>query len=104
MSCPRPIVCLAPLAASVPARTPRILLAGNHQPTLLRCLDGWPRRNGKASALLIEFIDQVQPLTAFANNRFDLAVVQSPSPEHASEVIRHLTRVARQGLITFGGR
>jgi hypothetical protein len=102
MSCPRPIVCLAPLAASTPARNPRILLAGQHQPTLLRCLDGWPRRNGKSSAFLIEFTDQMQSLATFADNRFDLAVVQSPSRENADELFRHLTRVARQGLITLG--
>lgn len=101
MSCPRPIVCLAPLPASSAPRNPRILLVGQHQPTLLRYLDGWPRRAGKASAFLIQFIDPSQSLANLANNRFDLAVVQSPAAEHAAEVIGHLTRVARQGLVTL---
>ena len=101
MSCPRPIVCLTPLPASSAPRNPRILLVGQHQPTLLRYLDGWPRRAGKASAFLIQFIDPSEPLAHLANNRFDLAVVQSPSAERAAEVIGHLTRVARQGLVAL---
>ncbi|MGC1330914.1 hypothetical protein [Pseudomonas sp.] len=101
MSCPRPIVCLAPLPASSAPRNPRILLVGQHQPTLLRYLDGWPRRAGKASAFLIQFIDPSQSLAHLANDRFDLAVVQSPSAEQAAEVLGHLTRVARQGLVAL---
>lgn len=101
MSCPRPIVCLTPLPASAAPRSPRILLVGQHQPTLLRYLDGWPRRAGKASAFLIQFIDPAQSLAHLANDRFDLAVVQSPSAQEAADVIGHLTRVARQGLVTL---
>ena len=99
MSCPRPIVCLSPLPANPTTRTPCILLAGHHQPTLLRCLDGWPRRNGKACALSIEFTTATASLAGFANDRFDLAVVQSPVGEDAPDLIHHLTRIARQGLI-----
>ncbi|QKZ03877.1 hypothetical protein [Pseudomonas eucalypticola] len=101
MSCPRPIVCLAPLPASSTARTPRILLVGQHQPTLLRYLDGWPRRAGRASASLIQFVAPGESLVGLANDRFDLAVVHSPCSEQAAQVIGHLTRVARQGLVTF---
>jgi hypothetical protein len=75
-------------------------LGGSHQPTLLRYLDGWPRRKGRATAFLIQFADTCASLGQFANDRFDLAVIQSPSAEDAAEVLGHLTRVARQGLIT----
>ncbi|WP_277960968.1 hypothetical protein [Pseudomonas sp. RIT-To-2] len=101
MSCPRPIVCLAPLPANGAARTPRILLVGQHQPTLLRYLDGWPRRAGKACASLIQFVSPGESLAHLANDRFDLAVVHSPRPDQAAHVIGHLTRVARQGLVTL---
>lgn len=100
MSCPRPVVCLSPIPASLSRRNPRILLVGQHQPTLLRCLDGWPRRHGKAAAFVAQFLDETQSLSQFANDRFDLAVVQSPTAEHAGRVIAQLIRVARQGLIT----
>lgn len=100
MSCPRPIVCLAPLSpARLLNRTPCILLCGHHQPTLLRCLDGWPRRHGKATALAIQFIAPGHDLATFADDRFDLAVVQSPRAGEAVAVIGHLTRIARQGLL-----
>ncbi|MFF7708497.1 hypothetical protein [Pseudomonas sp. NPDC007930] len=102
MSCPRPSVCLAPLpSARLHNRTPSILLIGQHQPTLLRCLDGWPRRNGKASALAIQFAEAGQDLAGYAADRFDLAVVQSPSAEQAPRVIAQLVRIARQGLLRF---
>ena len=100
MSCPRTSVCLTPLPASQATRVPRILLGGSHQPTLLRYLDGWPRRKGRATAFLIQFADTCETLSRFASDRFDLAVIQAPSKADATEVIRHLTRVARQGLIT----
>ncbi|WP_110972077.1 hypothetical protein [Pseudomonas huaxiensis] len=100
MSCPRSIVCLTPLSSSQSARAPRVLLIGPHQPTLVRLLDGWPRRKGRATALLIQFVDDVAALADYTNDRFDLAVVQSPAREDAAEMISHLTRIARQGLIT----
>ncbi|MEC6745302.1 MULTISPECIES: hypothetical protein [Pseudomonas] len=100
MSCPRTSVCLTPLPTSQATRTPRILLSGKHQPTLLRYLDGWPRPKGRATAFLIQFADSCETLARFGNDRFDLAVVQAPSRADAAEVIHHLTRVARQGLIT----
>ena len=100
MSCPRSSVCLTPLPSSQSARTPRVLLSGPHQPTLVRFLDGWPRRKGRATALLIQFVDLGTSLAEFAADRFDLAVVQAPGKEQAAEVIGQLTRIARQGLIT----
>ncbi|MNC36347.1 hypothetical protein D3C76_227010 [compost metagenome] len=100
MSCPRISVCLAPVPSSPALRSPRILLGGQHQPTLLRHLDGWPRRKGKATACLIQFVDDVAALAQFSNDRFDLAVVQAPSAEEAADMIGQLTRIARQGLIT----
>ncbi|MDF2489494.1 MAG: hypothetical protein K0S77_2116 [Pseudomonas sp.] len=101
MSCPRTSVCLSPLPAGQASRTPRILLGGPHQPTLLRHLDGWPRRKGQARAFLIQFIDGAASLGHYANDRFDLAVVQSPAAADAAAMIGQLTRVARQGLITL---
>ncbi|WP_213877558.1 hypothetical protein [Pseudomonas sp. dw_358] len=100
MSCPRPAVCLAPLPSSPALRNPRILLVGAHQPSLLRCLDGWPRRRGKAVAFVAQFIDDSTCLAGFPDGRFDLAVLQAPTREQAGEAIHHLTRIARQGLIT----
>lgn len=37
---------------------------GKHQPTLLRYLDGWPRRKGQTSAF-IQFIEVGDELTRF---------------------------------------
>jgi len=91
---------LSPLPASQAARTPRILLGGQHQPTLLRHLEGLSRRKGQARAFLIQFAETTCRLEQFGNDRFDLAVIQAPAPGDAAEVIGHLTRIARQGLIT----
>ena len=102
MSCPRPLIRLSPFTSPLTRRNPRILLGGSHQPTLLRYLEGWPKRNGKPAAFLIEFIDHCESLSRFANDRFDLAVVQAPSADDAENFIKHQTRVARQGLITRG--
>jgi len=99
-SSPRPLVRLAPIASQFNRRNPKILLGGSHQPTLLRYLDGWPRRQNGPHAFLIQFIDSRDSLERFANDQFDLAVIQAPDAEHAEAVIRHLTRIARQGLIT----
>jgi hypothetical protein len=76
-------------------------LVGRHQPTLLSCLDGWPRRNGKSMPFSLQFLDEGHSLADFADDRFDLAVVQSPSAEQAPVLIAALTRVARQGLLTL---
>lgn len=100
MSCPRTSVCLSPLSVQQAARTPRILLGGPHQPTLLRHLEGLSRRKGQARAFLIQFAAAHTDLARYGDDRFDLAVIQAPDAEHASEVIAHLTRIARQGLIT----
>jgi hypothetical protein len=100
MSNPRPLIRLSPFTSPLTRRNPRILLGGSHQPTLLRYLEGWPKRNGKPAAFLIQFIDQHDSLAKFANDRFDIAVVQAPSADNAELFINHLTRIARQGLIT----
>ncbi|MBK5006244.1 hypothetical protein [Pseudomonas sp. S32] len=100
MSCPRTSVCLSPLPASQASRTPRILLGGQHQPTLLRHLEGLSRRRGQARAFLIQFAETGHHLAQYANDRFDLAVIQAPAPEDAAEIIGNLVRIARQGLIT----
>ncbi|MBK5542780.1 class I SAM-dependent methyltransferase [Pseudomonas sp. TH05] len=100
MNAIHPLVRLAPITANLVQRNPKILLAGKHQPTLLRYLDGWPRRTGRPSAFLIQFVEEGESLARFPSDSFDLAVIQAPSAENAAEVIKQLTRVARQGLIT----
>lgn len=100
MTALRPLIRLAPITADLVQRNPKILLGGNHQPTLLRYLDGWPRRTGRPSAFLIQFVEDGESLARFASDSFDLAVIQAPSAEQAAEVIRQLTRISRQGLIT----
>ncbi|TVT82803.1 class I SAM-dependent methyltransferase [Pseudomonas sp. H3(2019)] len=99
MNALRPPVRPAPITAHPTQRSPKILLGGNHQPTLLRYLDGWPRRTGGPAAFLIQFVEDGESLARFASDSFDLAVIQSPCAEDAAEVIKQLTRVARQGLI-----
>ncbi|MDD2051200.1 class I SAM-dependent methyltransferase [Pseudomonas putida] len=97
---PRPLVRLAPITANIVQRNPKILLGGSHQPTLLRYLDGWPRRKGRASAFLIQFVEAGASLASFSRDTFDLAVIQAPSAAQAEDVIAQLIRVARRGLIT----
>ncbi|GAB6387144.1 class I SAM-dependent methyltransferase [Stutzerimonas marianensis] len=90
---------LAPITSGLVRSNPKILLAGNHQPSLLRYLDGWSRRGCKRRAFLVQFTGVDESLKHFASNSFDLAVVQAPSREHLEACVRELTRVARQGLI-----
>ena len=99
MNALRPPIRLAPITADLTQRNPKILLGGKHQPPLLRYLDGWPRRTGRPSACLIQFVEDGDSLARFASNSFDLAVIQAPTADDADEVIRQLTRIARQGLI-----
>ncbi len=82
-----------------PGRTPKILLAGQHQPSLLKRMEGWSRRAGRPSAFLIQFLPAGGALTHFARDSFDLAIVEAPSAEHLAEQVQQLVRVARQGLI-----
>ncbi|EIK52478.1 MAG: class I SAM-dependent methyltransferase [Pseudomonadaceae bacterium] len=91
---------LAPITSGLIRSNPKVLLGGAHQPSLLRYLDGWPRRNSRSRALLVQFAGVDESLARFADDSFDLAVIQSPSPDNLDECIRELTRVARQGLIT----
>lgn len=101
MHTPIPLSRTAPIGSRFSRRNPSILLVGNHQPTLLRLLDGWPRRGAASPAMLIRFVDAQASLAGFADDQFDRAVVQAPSIERCDEVIRHLVRIARQGLITL---
>jgi hypothetical protein len=66
----------------------------------LRHLEGLSRRKGQARAFLIQFAETACHLEQFGNDRFDLAVIQAPAAQDAAQVIGHLTRIARQGLIT----
>ena len=100
MTCPQPLIRLAPIACGLIQRNPKILLGGSHQPTLLRYLDGWPKRWGGSRALLIHFANDGESLARFASDSFDLAVLQAPRAEQLHDTVRELTRIARQGLIT----
>ena len=40
-------------------------------------------------------------MARFANDSFDLAVIQSPTAQQAESVIGNLIRISRQGLITL---
>lgn len=90
---------LAPITSGLIRSNPKVLLGGAlHQPSLLRYLDGWPRRNSRSRC----WCSSPVPMSRwrFADDSFDLAVIQSPSPDNLDECIRELTCVARQGLIT----
>jgi len=90
---------LAPITSGFVRSNPKILLGGNHQPSLLRYLDGWPKRWVRPRAFLVQFTGADESLAHFAADSFDLAVVQAPTAERLDECVRELTRVARQGLI-----
>lgn len=92
---------LAPITSGLVRSNPKILLGGNHQPSLLRYLDGWPKRWGKPRAFLVQFAGADESLAHFAADSFDLAIVQAPCGEGVNECIHQLTRVARQGLIVL---
>ncbi|KUM44069.1 hypothetical protein [Pseudomonas sp. EpS/L25] len=91
---------LTPLTQGKLACHPAILLGGPDQPTLLRYLEGWPKRWPHSRTLQIRFADQVEQLRAFGDDSFDFAVVQSPGRAGLEPLVRELTRVARQGVIT----
>lgn len=96
----RSFIRLAPITSGLIQRNPRILLGGDHPPTLLKYLDGWPKRWGTPRTFLIQFVREGQSLSRFADNSFDFAVMPSPSAEALAETVGELVRVARQGLIT----
>ena len=91
---------LAPITPGLARVNPKILLGGTHQPSLLRFIDGWPKRWGKPSAFLIQFSTVDESLARFASDSFDLAVIQTPRADKLDDCIHHLTRIARKGLIT----
>ncbi len=96
----RPLLRLAPITSGLALRNPKILLGGNHQPTLVRYLEGWPKRWGAPRTFLIQFVANDESLQRFARDSFDLAVVQAPRADNLEVCVRDLVRVARQGLIT----
>ena len=90
---------LAPITSGLVRSNPKILLGGSHQPSLLRYLDGWPKRWGRPRAFVVQFTGADESLEHCASNSFDLAVIQAPSAERLEDCVRQLVRVARQGLI-----
>lgn len=101
MSCSYSQFRIAPIASGLSVRNPRVLLSGSHQPSLLRYLDGWPKRWAGSRAFRIEFVHNGESLRRFSDDSFDLAVIQAPQREQLDETITELIRIARQGLITF---
>ncbi|KFF35605.1 hypothetical protein G039_0310100 [Pseudomonas aeruginosa VRFPA01] len=107
MTCPSTQLRLAPITTGLVRRNPRILLSGPHQPTLVRYLEGWPKRWNGSRTFLIQFARDGRELARFPSDAFDFAVVQAPEAEDPGPraedlglVVRQLIRVARQGLIT----
>ena len=100
MICPQPLIRLAPITSGLSLRNPRVLLGGTHQPTLLRYLEGWPRRRAGSRAFRIQFVQNGESLSRFPQDSFDMAVIQAPSGDELTPTIAELVRVARQGLIT----
>lgn len=100
MHIPQPLISLAPITSGLSQRNPNILLGGSHQPTLLRYLDGWPKRRAGPRTFLINFVHDGESLARFTSNQFDMAVIQAPTSAQLEETVRQLTRVAKQGLIT----
>ncbi len=96
----RPLLRLAPITSGLALRNPKILLGGTHQPTLLRYLEGWPKRWDAPRTFQVQFVGNDESLQRFASDSFDLAVLQAPSAENLESCVRELVRVARQGLIT----
>lgn len=90
---------LAPITSGLVRREPKILLGGDHQPSLLQYLDGWPKHWGKKSLSRVQFALDPKSLADLPADSFDLAVVETPMAVSAAEAIHELTRVARQGLI-----
>jgi hypothetical protein len=76
MICPQPLIRLAPITSGLLLRNPRVLLGGSHQPTLLRYLEGWPKRWAGSRAFRIQFVQNGESLNRFARDSFDLAVIQ----------------------------
>lgn len=95
-----PQVRLAPITTGLLRRNPRILLSGNHQPTLVRYLEGWPKRWQGSRTFLIQFASGLAEIARFPSDHFDFAVVHAPCAEELETLVHELTRVARQGLIT----
>ncbi|HBP5665122.1 TPA: hypothetical protein SMO21_000111 [Pseudomonas aeruginosa] len=100
MTCPSTQLRLAPITTGLVRRNPRILLSGPHQPTLVRYLEGWPKRWNGSRTFLIQFAQDGKDLARFPSDAFDFAVVQAPGAEDLDLVVRQLIRVARRGLIT----
>ncbi|MGA6106561.1 class I SAM-dependent methyltransferase [Pseudomonas solani] len=101
MTCPQPLIRLAPITTGLVLRNPRVLLSGPHQPTMLGYLDGWPKRWAGPRNLLIQFALDAGSLQRYAADSFDMAVVQAPPRDEVALMVRELVRVSRQGLITL---
>ena len=69
MTCPSTQLRLAPITTGLVRRNPRILLSGPHQPTLVRYLEGWPKRWNGSRTFLIQFAQDGKDLARFPATR-----------------------------------
>ena len=90
MHSPQPQIRLAPITSGPLQRNPKILLGGSHQPTLLRYLDGWPRRWAGPRTFLIHFVHDGESLARFASDSFDLAVLRQWAGKSSDDEIATL--------------
>lgn len=96
---PQPLVRLAPITTGMNSGRPRILLCAKQVAGISRYVEGWSRHNNRRK-LLVESLDQSTLLAELLSDSFDLAVVQAVAAVELDDLVHHLVRVARQGLIT----
>lgn len=102
MNCPRPHLHFSPLLPATASRHPHVLLVGTHQPHLLKYLEGWPKCWPGARNFLVRFSGPQAPdLQALPTDSYDLVVVGAEALPVTAELVGHLVRVARQGLISL---
>src|SRR5690606_42022008 len=82
---------LAPITTGLARSNPKILLGGTHQPSLLRYLDGLPKRWGKLKAFLVQFSVVYDSLARVASDSYDQAVTQSTRAHFIYYFCLHLT-------------
>ena len=95
MTCPSTQLRLAPITTGLVRRNPRILLSGPHQPTLVRYLEGWPKRWNGSRTFLIQFAQDGRTWRASPATR-STSPWSGPGAEDLDLVVRQLIRVARR--------
>ncbi len=100
MSCPRPQLQFSPLPSCSVVRHPHVLLIGQHSPSLLKYLEGWPKNWAADRQSLLKFAAaQDAELREMPDAAFDLVVLGESASVLTDELLHEVLRVARQGLI-----